>query len=132
MKKAYHRKLFEIHPDTGTGEGSIDEALYYKDILSSGMVVEQPSRDGYESYRKGLLLFEEAMKLYFQERLKWSFLPPDSGIIPEFRNRLTEAKQHFAYVLQLYPAGLWTEDAVLHIEKINIWLEKCPSPSIKK
>lgn len=147
LTRAYHRKLFEFHPDT-SGEADpeagrrLDELILARRILErrleyrergggelaaqSGGIDPRPrsgsgSRD-YLLYRQALSLFGEALDRYWRERLKFSQMPAGSPELRRFHERIREARKLFAAVLEGFPGGIWTADAVEHIARINSWL----------
>ncbi len=161
LLRAYHRKLFEIHPDTaGADEGERDADTIARDagelvpsIIAARETLEksleggapsperkndavgaastdsrgpgdfrEPGKDGYEWYRRAMAIHGDALDEYWRERVKWSSLPEDSPVLEEFREKLRLAKVLFGRVLDRFPGGMWTADAVEKIAAINTWL----------
>lgn len=161
LRRAYHRRLFEIHPDTATSVDDtpglhVSELIEARDYLEQWIFLRDESRDergresssdpefrertpdgegrkeapgapggsdGYEWYRQADRIFAAALELYWRERLKYSRLPDETTVLGEFRGRLREARALFVRVLDRYPGGIWTPDAVEKIARINAWLD---------
>ena len=145
LLQAYHKLLFEIHPDTSKVE-SLDSAELLEEIKEARSLLEEnllrrqepgsvsdaarregksatfSGKDGYEIYRRAGILMGDAMQEYWKERLRWSGIPSDSPKIQSALKKMQQAKNLFARVLNEFPGGVWTPDAVEEIARINIWL----------
>lgn len=128
IRAAFHKKIFETHPDTsGNKDAGPDVARLLaarKILLSSSPhpVSRTAEDDGYAWYRRASDLLGEALELYFRERVKYSSMPPDHPALQSFRNHMEEALELFVRVLDHFPGGIWTPDAVEQIARIQTWL----------
>lgn len=198
LQRAFHRRLFEIHPDTRAGKESSDQPIATQSDASSSTQFGQSARpaenpgklsskltpahqlsvdaliearktllirlergsvskgvyndyasdvknysgnnssepengksaavgqDGYSLYRKALFLYSEAVLEYFEKRKNLQGQTvSEPGAEPEgFRQRLEEARGLFVQVLERFPGGTWTPDAIEQIARINVWLKR--------
>lgn len=157
MLRAYHKKLFELHPDTAPGDSRdagrlVSEIVTARKLLQAaleagtgsdagarsdtsarrdagarndaGAGTAEGGPDGYEWYRQAAAVFSEALDEYWQERLKYSQFPENSPVLARFREKLLESKRLFGNVLDRFPGGIWTPDAVERIARINLWLRR--------
>ena len=144
IRSAYHKKLFEIHPDTAqvVSEESgarIAEIIEARNLLEEFVKLGSPTaspvpanvsvplesgKDGYNWYRRASDAYGECLDDYWRERLRFSHIPEKSPEVRRFYERLEAARQIFARVLEEFPGGMWTPDAVEKIAKINVWLKK--------
>lgn len=129
---SYRKKLFAIHPDTSSGPSAgitVDIIKQAREVLQKycenkpEKTRDIPSgKDGYGLYKKGMDLLGDAFDAFWKERLHYSEIPQNAPFVLEFRTKLNLARNLFAEVLENFPGGLWTSDAVEEIARINIWL----------
>ncbi|MDH5654612.1 MAG: hypothetical protein OEZ34_01800 [Spirochaetia bacterium] len=132
--RSFRKKLFENHPDTAENKNSdvsVDDLLLSRKFLEEYLneTQKQPSRrpdekedDGYRDYREGMKILGSALDAYWKKRVQFSHRPEGADFIKQFHEELNRARDYFIRVLEIYPGGLWTPDAVEEIARINDWL----------
>ncbi len=178
LQSAFHRRLFEIHPDTGhaiqmpglsvdtliearktllirlekqsqpdaqsqpfestSGDGGAGRARGVEqggdsrvseatsDAVGKKANDSGSGPEGYNLYRKALFLYSEAILAYFEnrKRVQGKTVSEPSAEPETFRSHLEEARSLFVQVLERFPGGTWTPDAIEQIARINVWLKR--------
>ena len=132
MIQSFRKKIFFIHPDTSgniQADISVDDLLKSRKFLDEYLLLRSENApgikkedDGYKDYREGMSILGAAMDSYWKKRVHYSQRPESADFIQQFHEELNRARDLFVRVLNSYPGGLWTPDAVEEIARINSWL----------
>lgn len=138
LKKQFRVLAFQYHPDRNSHEQAhkkfvtvnesyqkLAQILNNNSSLLFASLPDKISQEQkiYRLYKTACRNYSAALEDYFQ-KVKVVNLAPDSPAYVELSSVLQAVKEQFAWVLKSEPLGLWANDSLEKIERINLWLKK--------
>ena len=113
------------HPDVSDSAESqmrmiiINDAYSFLKTYSPPPQKKSAASPEYESYKKGFIIMKDAFDQYYGESEKKTF----AGNRTYLREKLLDAKNEFAHLVNDMEYNEWTSDAIDRICSINKWLD---------